>query len=102
MNKQFLIISQKGDNIFNYEYVWRVHASDDRVHVYSNTGADVWAGLYDTDEQARYAVEMMTAAMLNNEESFQFPHRKDVEIMMNIAHQHRSKVESRKRSHGGS
>lgn len=65
------------------------------------TKADILAS-YDNAEQCKFALGLLRAAMIADDKYFDFPHRDDLNEMMNQARQHKSKYTSRKVSYGGS
>ena len=65
------------------------------------TKADQCA-VYDNAEQCKFALGLLRAAMIADDKYFDFPHRDDLNEMMNQARQHKSKITSRKVSYGGS
>lgn len=57
---------------------------------------------YQTREQCEYALGLLYQAIIAGDAYFEFPHVDDLQERMTVAHQHRSKVTSRKVGHGGS
>lgn len=95
-----IIMAKTGGNIVNLDHVENIFLSADGKSIKANMASRSGCELakYSTIEQSKYALGMLFSAAQGDERVFSFPE----EIDINIARQHRSKVSSRKVSHGGS
>lgn len=103
MNRNIMLMSNTGGNIYNASYYCEFSAGDKAIFgILPEKDKPLNLAFVNSREQAKFALGLMFDAMKRDEEYFEFPQIGDLDDMMTAARQHGGKCTSRKVSHGGS